>query len=150
MKLEAKLPPPDDREGTVPVTVASVSARAPTAPVTSCWRAIVPTDEPLSVPYSLLARLFRSILVPAAIWPLRTCWMSCRKPNTVAALWPWAGAWVTVRSVPTPYSECSTVACASCTPAEAAATVMTNPTPRASPSAITMAWRLRRRSSRRR
>ena len=91
-----------------------------------------------------------SILVPTAIWPCRTCWMSCRKPNAVAAFSPCDGAWVTVRSVPTPYSECSTVACESFTPAEAADTVMTKPTPRARPRAMTIAWRLRRRNSRRR
>ena len=57
---------------------------------------------------------------------------------------------VTVTSVPTPYSELSTSAWAFFTPAEAAITVTTSPTPTARPSAITMAWRIRRRSSRRR
>ena len=32
------------------------------------------------------------ILVPAAIWPRRTAWISCRNPNTVAGFEPRAGA----------------------------------------------------------
>jgi hypothetical protein len=57
------------------------------------------------------------------------------------------GASVTVTSVPIPYSECSTVACAVLTPAAAAVTVSTVPTPTASPAALSNACRERRRSS---
>src|SRR5579875_1466370 len=57
---------------------------------------------------------------------------------------------VTVASVPTPYSELSTLDWALFTPADAADTVTTSPTPRARPSAMKTAWRIRRRSSRRR
>jgi hypothetical protein len=71
--------------------------------------------------------------------------------------WPFAeGAFgcgaspVTVTSVPTPYSELSTSAWAFFTPAEAALTVTTRPIPTARPKATKIAWRIRRRSSRRR
>ena len=56
---------------------------------------------------------------------------------------------VTVTVVASPYSVLSTPDCALATPAEAAATVTTSPTPRARPSATKMAWRIRRRNSRR-
>ena len=46
---------------------------------------------------------------------------------------------VTVMSVPTPYSPLRTPAWAFFTPAEAAVTVMTRPTPTASPSAMKIA-----------
>ena len=55
---------------------------------------------------------------------------------------------VTVTSVPTPYSPCSTADWAFFTPADAATTVMTRPTPTASPSEIKTACRILRRSSR--
>lgn len=55
---------------------------------------------------------------------------------------------VTVTVVAAPYSARSTLDCALVTPAEAAATVTTSPTPRARPSATKMAWRIRRRNSR--
>ena len=63
---------------------------------------------------------------------------------------PAVGAEVTVAAVPTPYRFCSTVPCAALTPADAAVTVMTRPIPRARPREMKMAWRFRRRSSRRR
>jgi hypothetical protein len=56
---------------------------------------------------------------------------------------------VTVTVVACPYSVLSTLSCARAIPAEAAATVTTSPTPRARPSATKMAWRIRRRNSRR-
>jgi hypothetical protein len=56
---------------------------------------------------------------------------------------------VTVTVVAAPYSVRSTLDCALATAAESAATVTTSPTPRARPSAMKMAWRIRRRSSRR-
>src|SRR5580700_1075229 len=65
--------------------------------------------------------------------------------------WPFAEGFlgcgaspVTVTSVPTPYSEASTLDSAFFTPAEAALTVT------ARPKATKIAWRIRRRSSRRR
>src|SRR5579875_1867050 len=79
-----------------------------------------------------------------------------RSPRLLSLLFgePGAGsrgaAPVTVTSAPTPYSALSTPDWALFTPAEAAATVTTSPTPRARPSAMKMAWRIRRRSSRRR
>ena len=63
---------------------------------------------------------------------------------------PAAGVLVTVTSVPTPYSACSTVPWAFLTPEAAAVTVITRPIPSAMPSAMNTAWRMRRRSSRRR
>ena len=63
---------------------------------------------------------------------------------------PALGDLVTVAAVPTPYRFCSTVACADLTPDDAAATVMTRPIPTARPSAMKVACRIRRRSSRRR
>src|SRR5271156_4120923 len=71
--------------------------------------------------------------------------------------WPFAEGFlacgaspVTVTSVPTPYSEASTLDSAFFTPAEAALTVTTRPIPTARPKATKIAWRIRRRSSRRR
>ena len=57
---------------------------------------------------------------------------------------------VTVTSVPTPYSDFSTSDWAFFTPADAAVTVTTRPIPSARPSAMKMACRILRRSSRRR
>ena len=57
---------------------------------------------------------------------------------------------VTVTLVPAPYSELSTSASAFFTPAEAELTVTTRPIPTARPRATKIAWRIRRRSSRRR
>ena len=103
----------------------------------------------MSVPYWLLASWLMSILVPAAIWPLRTALMSCWNPNEADALAPFGG-WVTVTSVPTPYSECSTHAWRSAPRRTADVTVITSPMPRASPNAMNTACRTRRRSSRHR
>src|SRR5580704_4490407 len=55
---------------------------------------------------------------------------------------------VTVTSVPTPYRPLRTPAWAFLTPAEAAVTVSTSPTPTARPSAMKIACRMRRRNSR--
>ncbi len=150
VKLELKLPLPAVREGTVPVTVTSVSARPPVAADTSCSPATWATEPELTVPYWLLTSWLISIFVPAAICPLRTLLICCRNPNEVPPPDPFAGGCVTVMSVPTPYSVCSTVACESLTPSEAAVTVITRPTPSARPSAMSTAWRIRRRSSRQR
>ena len=88
MKLELKLPRPALSDGTVPVTV-DVGEREPArAAGTSCRPATVATEAVLSVPYWVLTRLLMLILVPAAIWPLRTAWISCRNPNVVARLEP--------------------------------------------------------------
>ena len=87
------------------------------------------------------------ILVPAAgrlVVPVRN-----PKPNEPGVNDPAFGVLVTVTSVPTPYRACSTVPWAFLTPADAAVTVMTRPTPSARPSAMNTPWRMRRRSSRR-
>ena len=76
MKLEPKLPPPPLRAGTVPETVTSVSMSPPAAPDTSCGARTRAGEPALSVPYWLLARLLTLICWPAAIWPLRTRWIS--------------------------------------------------------------------------
>ena len=136
--------------GTVPVTVMSVSASAPVAAVTCCCRDTAASWLAVSVPYCVFSSSLSLIFVPAAIWPLRTCLICCLKPNVRPEPDPCFGGWVTVRSVPTPYSECSTAACAFCTPVAAEVTVMTSPIPSARPSAMKTAWRMRRRSSRRR
>ncbi len=106
------------------------------------------TDDADSVPCPMLVRLSMSIFVPDAgrVWfPTRP-----RNPKPVGPPEPAVGVWVTVMSVPTPYSECSTVAWASLTPEDAAVTVITRPIPRARPRAMKIAWRIRRRNSRRR
>ncbi len=72
------------------------------------------------------------------------------KPNEPGVNDPAAGVLVTVTSVPTPYSAFSTEPWAFLTPEAAAVTVITRPMPRARPSAMNTAWRMRRRSSRRR
>ena len=106
------------------------------------------TDDAASVPWPMLVRLSMSIFVPdAGRVPLPT---RPRKPNPVGPPEPAVGVWVTVMSVPTPYSECSTVAWAFLTPEEAAITVITKPIPRARPRAMKIAWRILRRNSRRR
>ncbi len=106
------------------------------------------TDEVDKVPSPALVRLLMSIFVPAAGRDLLPTWP--RNPNEPGVNEPALGVWVTVTSVPTPYSECSTCACASLTPDDAAVTVMTRPIPSARPRAMKIAWRIRRRNSRRR
>ncbi len=120
--------------GILPVITASVRLSAPAAPATRRRFPMLVTDDAASVPRPALVRLSMSIFVPAAgrvRLPTRP-----RKPNPAGPPEPAAGVWVTVMSVPTPYSECSTVAWASLTPADAAVTVMTKPIPRARPRAI--------------
>jgi hypothetical protein len=150
VKLELKLPLPADSGGTVPLTVTSVRASPPAADDTPSSRVAWASEPALMVPYWLLTSWLMLILVPAAICPALTFLISCRNPNAVPPPEPLAGGWVTVMSVPTPYSVCSTVACEAVTPAEAAVTVITRPTPSARPSAMRTAWRRRRRSSRQR
>ena len=104
-------------------------------------------DEPIEASVAPAASVLVSILVPAAgrlAVPVRN-----PKPNEPGVNDPAVGVLVTVTSVPTPYSACSTVPWAFLTPADAAVTVMTSPTPRARPSAMNTPWRMRRRSSRR-
>ena len=104
-------------------------------------------DAPIEASVGPAASVLVSILVPAAgrlAVPVRK-----PNPNDPGVNDPAAGVLVTVTSVPTPYSACSTVPWAFLTPADAAVTVMTRPTPRARPSAMNTAWRIRRRSSRR-
>ena len=148
VKLELKLLRPALSAGTVPLTVTSVSASPPVAADTPPSRLTGASEAAFIVPYWVLTSWLMLILVPAAICPLRTFLISCRKPNEVPPPEPLAGGCVTVMSVPTPYSVCSTVACESLTPFEAAVTVITRPTPSARPSAMRTAWRIRRRSSR--
>ena len=150
VKLELKLPPPFI-SGTVPVIVTSESASPPTAAVTPGCRATVASEAAPRVPYWELTRSLILIFVPAAVAPLRSDWICCRNPNEVdPPAVSFAGGWVTVTSVPTPYSACSTEAWEFFTPLEAAVTVITRPMPRARPSEMNTAWRMRRRSSRRR
>ena len=150
VKLELKLPLPAVSAGTFPVTVMSVSASAPAAAVTCCCPDTAASWAAVSVPYWVFCSSLSLILAPAASWPLRTCLICCWKPNVRLVPDPCFGGWVTVRSVPTPYSEFRTDTCAFCTPAAAEVTVITSPIPSASPSATNTAWRMRRRSSRRR
>ena len=123
--------------GIFPVMTASVRLSAPAAPATWVSFPMLVTDAADSVPWPMLVRLSMLIFVPDAgrFWfPTRP-----RNPKPVGPPEPAVGAWVTVRSVPTPYSEWSTVAWASLTPDEAAVTVITNPIPRASPRAMKIA-----------
>ena len=134
--------------GILPVILVSVSVRPPAAAATPFSFDTVVTEveaiEPRPVPRSVST----SMVVPAAgrvrvpVWP--------RKPNAPVPPVPAVGVLVTVMSVPAPYSECSTLACAFLTPDDTDVTTITRPMPRARPTAIIMAWRIRRRSSRRR
>src|SRR5580700_2130048 len=78
------------------------------------------------------------VVAPFGGWPFAEGFLGC------------GASPVTVTSVPTPYSEASTLDSAFFTPAEAALTVTTRPIPTARPRATKIAWRIRRRSSRRR
>src|ERR1700683_4723977 len=78
------------------------------------------------------------VVPPFGAWPFAEGFLAC------------GASPVTVTSVPTPYSEASTLDSAFFTPAEAALTVTTRPIPTARPKATKIAWRIRRRSSRRR
>lgn len=88
--------------GTVPVTVASVSARPPTAAETPCCAATVARSATGRAEYGPSARSLMSMLLPAATCPCLTALSSWENPKVVRSLVPWAGAWVSVRSVPTP------------------------------------------------
>src|SRR5215469_8295328 len=134
----------------------SVSVSPPAAAATSCSFATAASSDAL-MPSYCEPRL--SIVSPAALWHFPLLHV-CAPPGPSWNVWAFLGgepafggpglAPVTVTSVPTPYSELSTSAWAFFTPAEAAFTVTTRPTPSARPSAMKMAWRIRRRSSRRR
>ena len=133
--------------GILPETVRSVADSAPAAAATSFVAAIRVTDDDVMAPSESATRTLRLNFVPA----LRRDaddppfpWT--RKPNGPPL--PRDGALVTVMSVPTPYSECSTVPWAFFSPDDAAVTVMTSPMPTARPSAMKLACRIRRRSSR--
>jgi hypothetical protein len=82
------------------------------------------------------------------IWaPSGPSWMVVRlPPEPLGALKVGAGP-VTVMSVATPYRPLRTLAWAFLTPAAAAVTVSTSPTPTARPSAMKIACRRRRRNS---
>ena len=124
--------------GTVPLSVRSFRVSPPAAADTSCRPATVVTeDEPIEASVAPAASVLVSILVPAAgrfVVPLRN-----PNPNEPGLNDPAVGVLVTVTSVPTPYSACRTVPCASLTPADAAVTVITRPTPSARPSAMNTA-----------
>ena len=134
--------------GTVPLSVRSFSVSPPAAADTSRRPATAATeDAPIEASVGPAASVLVLILVPAAgrlLVPVRN-----PKPNEPGVNDPAVGVLLTVMSVPTPYSACSTVPWAFLTPADAAVTVITRPTPRARPSAMKTAWRMRRRSSRR-
>ena len=100
------------------------------------------TADDFMVPSPPPTRMFLLTLVPLWLdWPPREA--EAGPPPE-----PAVGAWVTVTSVPTPYSDLSTVPWVAETPFEAAVTVMTSPTPSASPSAMKIDCRILRRSSR--
>ena len=144
-----KPPPLTLMAGTVPLIVRLFRVSPPAAAATSCSPATVATeDELIEASVGLAESVVLLILVPATgrvLVPARK-----PKPNDPGLNDPAFGVLVTVTSVPTPYSACSTVPWAFLTPADAAVTVITRPTPRARPSAMKTAWRMRRRSSRRR
>ena len=133
--------------GIVPEIDRSVADSAPAAAVTFWVRAIWVTDEDFIVPSAPVTSTSRLNFWPAlGLDPGGGARPLTRNPNGPPE--PRDGAVVTVMSVPTPYSECSTVLCAFFTPADAAVTVMTRPIPTARPSAMKHACRIRRRSSR--
>src|SRR5262245_34723665 len=119
------------------VDLESIAASPPATALTPGRRAMEATDEADSAPS------------PSVSERLSTCWTVL--PGLKAYLldpgldidagFNGGGALVTVTSVPTPYSECSTAAWALLTPADAAVTVTTRPTPTARPTAISSAWR---------
>jgi hypothetical protein len=121
---------------TVPLTLMSKPLKPPATDLTPSRWAILPSAVSLIVPCpsmgtTLSVFVFADLSAPEVPLSLNICGPPL----------PALGAWVTVRSVPTPYSECSTADCAVRTPAEAAVTVITRPT---------SACRDRRRSSLRR
>ncbi len=119
-------------------TFAAVTAPAAATPFSF---EIVATAEPLRAPRLRVAVSWLILIVAPGLN------VKLRSPSPKE---PAEGAVVTVADVPTPYRFCSTVACAALTPDDAAFTVMTGPIPRARPTEMKMAWRIRRRNSRRR
>ena len=134
--------------GTVPVITRSVSVSPPAAAATFFSPATELTFAAVRLPRPNAVRLSMWILDPAAGRVLVPTLPPAENPNPVPD--PAAGDLVTVMSVPTPYSECSTVPWAFLTPVAAAVTVITSPMPRARPRAMKADCRIRRRSSRRR
>src|SRR5215469_8234234 len=138
------------------VVLLSVRSSPPAAAATPCSAATFATVLSLMGEADELARL--SIVYPfLSEWhfPLVHIWapfgpivMLVLLPPPPLPVFGGDGAGpVTVTSVPTPYSPLRTPAWAFLTPAEAAVTVMTSPTPTASPSAMKIACLRRRRSS---
>ena len=127
--------------GTLNVVFTLAAVSAPPAAATPVSFEIVVTSALLSVPRLRVAVSWSSVTVAPGLN------VKFRPPS---ANDPRVGAVVTVAAVPTPYRFCSTVACAFLTPDDAAVTVITRPMPRARPREMKMAWRIRRRSSRRR
>ena len=134
--------------GTVPLIVRLFRVSPPAAAATPFRPATVVTDDAgIEASVAVPLRVLVSILVPAAgrfVVPVRN-----PNPNEPGVNDPAVGVLVTVTSVPTPYSAFSTVPWAFLTPVAAAVTVITRPMPRARPSAMNTAWRMRPRSSRR-
>ncbi len=135
----------------MPVTVRSVRVSPPAAAATlSSLEIEVTSAAPIDERVKSDASVLSSIFDPAfGLLALPTDCLKL-KPNPPPAVLLVVGALVTVMSVPTPYSECKTDAWAFLTPAAAAVTVITSPIPSASPIAMKMAWRARRRNSRQR
>jgi len=107
----------------------------------------VVTEDELIAPRPAPRRVSMSMVVPAAgRVPVP---VEPRNPNAPPPL-PAVGVLVTVMSVPSPYSACRTLAWAFFTPDDTDVTTMTRPIPMAKPTATIIAWRIRRRSSRRR
>src|SRR5579875_1918063 len=141
-----KPPPP---VGNVPENDVSVSSRPPAAAVAPCSAATLLTsaDGRVALP-NASRRVSREKWVdgdrrlpPEPVGNPPKC---CGPPDPAAAVL------VTVMSVPTPSRPCRTWPWAVLTPAAVEETVTTRPMPTASPTATTMAWRRRRRSSLRR
>src|SRR6202011_4673230 len=106
---------------------------------------VVTDDAGIEASVAVPPRVLVSILVPAAgrvVVPVRN-----PNPNEPGVNDPAAGVLVTVASVPTPYSDFSTVPWAFLTPVAAAVTVMTRPMPKARPRAMNAACGMRRLSS---
>ena len=93
-----------------------------------CWPGAVMTAE-------------RSNFLPWLSWSGGFMLNCCEPPWSILACCD------TVMSVPTPYSDCRTWSCALLTPPAYAVTATTSATPTARPSAVSSAWRCRRRSS---
>src|SRR6202012_4569280 len=115
--------------GILPVILVSVSVRPPAAAATPLSfdtvvtevEAIEPRPGPRSVSTSMVVPAAGRVRVP--VWP--------RKPNEPAPPEPAVGVLVTVMSVPSPYSERSTLACGFFTPDDTDVTTTHRPVPRA-------------------